>query len=432
MAESSGCYKKRGGLYVQAPFVATVWVLIASCTYRADDPRQTIYPIDGSIDISRDSTSLSRQDTVAREAAPAEPPTTDGSLVDWAPDVVTVDLDQQGPEALDAVAIGDDAAANTSDGGVPAIEPPCKAPSQLCPDDNCHDLRTDNANCGSCGHACSGGQVCTSGTCTCMLGTTLCGDCTQLDRDPFNCGSCGHVCSFPNAHAYCEGGSCHLGGCAAGHGNPDGVETNGCECSVTNGGVEICDGIDNDCNGLTDFTLTSGLPVATCKCQEQILTVTSATGECGERECTVPQCPITSAGQEMGIDYSLGACTQPLPWAQCAVQSVYLNAFDADHGNTGLLEISLCVAGLDAGEKMNGVGIYYGAYPGRKHLVFFSTQELSQGVSNGCYTKHFKPSDVICPPEAGLPATCGSGCENGVWGSGNHPECVLGYDNVPL
>jgi hypothetical protein len=134
----------------------------------------------------------------------------------------------------------------------------------------------------------------------------------------------------------------------------------------------------------------------------------------------------------MGIDYSLGACTQPLPWAQCAVQSVYLNAFDADHGNTGLLEISLCVAGLDAGEKMNGVGIYYGAYPGRKHLVFFSTQELSQGVSNGCYTKHFKPSDVICPPEAGLPATCGSGCENGVWGSGNHPECVLGYDNVPL
>ena len=33
---------------------------------------------------------------------------------------------------------------------------------------------------------------------------------------------------------------------------PIATPANGCECKPTNGGVEICDGVDNDCNGVVD------------------------------------------------------------------------------------------------------------------------------------------------------------------------------------
>ncbi|MFL5420377.1 MAG: hypothetical protein ACJ79Y_06370, partial [Myxococcales bacterium] len=65
----------------------------------------------------------------------------------------------------------------------------------------CVQLRTDNANCGSCGHACGPGEVCSNGTCatTCIDPLTACGAgttvaCKDLRDDPSNCGTCGNVC----------------------------------------------------------------------------------------------------------------------------------------------------------------------------------------------------------------------------------------------
>jgi hypothetical protein len=308
--------------------------------------------------------------------------------------------------------------------------------SKLC-GDHCADLNNDRANCGACNQACPAGYACDgTGHCSLVcqpLETPCNGQCVDLDDDVSNCGSCGNACTFANAQAYCTGDTCQMGACLPGYGNPDGSHANGCECAMTNGGIEVCDGIDNNCDGLIDFTIVNGLPTATCKCQEQIPTVTTATPQCGSQPCSNPQCQISSAGQEMEFDYALGACTGPnYPWAQCSFDTVYMNAFDADHGDTGILEIYLCVDGLSAGETMNGIGVYYGPYPGRKRFAFFGNQELSQGVSNGCYTKHFRPSDAGCQPESGLPSTCMSGCPNGKWGSSGHPECVVDYDGVPL
>jgi hypothetical protein len=74
----------------------------------------------------------------------------------------------------------------------------------------------------------------------------------DLLSDPLNCGACGIVCSAPTAMTGCVLGQCQITACTPGYVDADGQEANGCECMVTNGGVEICDGADNDCDGVVD------------------------------------------------------------------------------------------------------------------------------------------------------------------------------------
>src|SRR5450432_188583 len=84
----------------------------------------------------------------------------------------------------------------------------------------------------------------------------------QTDID--NCGSCNHRCFYPFAKASCELGVCKQGACLDGFYDRD-PNVPGCEtaCQKTNGGVEICDGLDNDCNGVVDDNV--GAPTITCK-----------------------------------------------------------------------------------------------------------------------------------------------------------------------
>jgi hypothetical protein len=79
----------------------------------------------------------------------------------------------------------------------------------------------------------------------------------KLQSDPNNCGACGRKCVLPHANGSCVDGACVFECWAAW------VDTNhdlglglngsdGCECLTSNGGVEICDGKDNNCDGQTD------------------------------------------------------------------------------------------------------------------------------------------------------------------------------------
>ena len=80
--------------------------------------------------------------------------------------------------------------------------------------DTCVATQTDNNNCGACGAACSGGNVCVAGACVCPVGQGVCnGICTAVASDPNNCGSCGLKCGTGQAcnQGVCQ--DCSSGGC---------------------------------------------------------------------------------------------------------------------------------------------------------------------------------------------------------------------------
>ncbi len=80
--------------------------------------------------------------------------------------------------------------------------------------DTCVAVQTDSKNCGSCGSACNGGNVCVAGACVCPIGQQVCnGVCTSLATTPSNCGSCGYACGSGQAcnQGVCE--DCSSGGC---------------------------------------------------------------------------------------------------------------------------------------------------------------------------------------------------------------------------
>ncbi len=79
-------------------------------------------------------------------------------------------------------------------------------------------------------------------------------DCGDTTMSLENCGSCGHPCVLNGATPVCVDGECLIQACLDGQYDIDGLDENGCEyaCPVANPGVELCDGIDNDCDALID------------------------------------------------------------------------------------------------------------------------------------------------------------------------------------
>ena len=88
----------------------------------------------------------------------------------------------------------------------------------------------------------------------------------NLMADPTNCGRCGVQCAYPFAQASCNVGTCEMGACLAGFFDANKKDSDGCECQKTNGGMEICDGVDNNCDGQID-EVASLVGMPPCKTQ---------------------------------------------------------------------------------------------------------------------------------------------------------------------
>ncbi|MFH2005282.1 MAG: MopE-related protein [bacterium] len=206
----------------------------------------------------------------------------------------------------------------------------CPPGTTLC-SGGCVNTDTDPQHCGGCGNPCDYNNAigtCLSATCVmglcnpgfqnldgqdtngceyqCPVWPTTAEECDGVDNDcdgsvdetfdlqndPNNCNTCGNVCSFSNAQALCSAGTCQMGPCSAGFFNPDGNPGNGCEyaCSLTNGGVELCDGIDNNCNGSVDETFNLQSDPNNCNACGNACTYANGLGLCTAGTCQLGPC----------------------------------------------------------------------------------------------------------------------------------------------
>src|SRR5450631_3303588 len=121
-------------------------------------------------------------------------------------------------------------------------------------------------------------------------GVSLCNpNSPELQTDTANCGTCFHQCIVPNATPSCVAGMCKYA-CQTGFFDADKDPTNGCECTKTNGGVEICDGLDNDCNGAIDDGFDFMGDVKNCgacnhQCAFPFANATCVSGVCTQGAC---------------------------------------------------------------------------------------------------------------------------------------------------
>jgi len=139
--------------------------------------------------------------------------------------------------------------------------------------------------CGSSVGNCSQGQIaCVSGALVCQgdVGPSpeICdgqdNDCNNIIDDPFNlnvdpnnCGACGRRCADivgPHTIYVCSSGNCRVIGCEDGYWDIDSNPLT-CEYACSYSGDEVCDGIDNDCDGLVD-TADSSLSIPSNFCNQ--------------------------------------------------------------------------------------------------------------------------------------------------------------------
>ena len=136
-------------------------------------------------------------------------------------------------------------------------------------------------------------------------------DVSTLGSDPSNCGACGVVCSFPNAVSACVAGSCRVARCEAGFINEDGDLENGCEasCTPSEGGVEVCNAVDDDCDGTVDEGFNLGTSVAHCgSCGRACLVEGVSEASCISGRCVISACEEGRLNQnglaEDGCEYA--------------------------------------------------------------------------------------------------------------------------------
>jgi hypothetical protein len=152
-----------------------------------------------------------------------------------------------------------------------------------------------------------------------------------LQTDPRHCGSCDHVCAYTNGIGLCSNGQCQMGPCQTGWANADGNPNNGCEYACTPDGPEVCDGKDNDCNGLVDGDDPGMIQPTVNFCRQ--------TGECGKGpggskyfpgDATFPVCTTPAGASKPSWICNYPATVQLLGPNQLVAQESWCDGLDND------------------------------------------------------------------------------------------------------
>jgi hypothetical protein len=159
----------------------------------------------------------------------------------------TACIDWGGPSRLDG---GSDAPQDAPPDGADAA---CPAGQAFC-EGACIDVMSNHDHCGSCQNACEPFEVCADGSCSleCPSGLLACdGGCVDVSSDVNHCGRCDTVCTAGmHASPVCDDRVCTVR-CDGGWSDLDGDGACETEC-VPSAGGEVCNGVDDDCDGETD------------------------------------------------------------------------------------------------------------------------------------------------------------------------------------
>ena len=112
----------------------------------------------------------------------------------------------------------------------------------------------------------------------------------ERQTDISNCGTCFHSCLVPNSDPVVRRPACASSPASPASSTPTRIPTNGCECVKTNGGVEACDGLDNNCNGAVDDGFDFMTDVANCGGCNVTCSFPFATASCVNGVCTQGAC----------------------------------------------------------------------------------------------------------------------------------------------
>ncbi|MCB9787012.1 MAG: hypothetical protein H6744_10015 [Deltaproteobacteria bacterium] len=227
------------------------------------------------------------------------------------------------------------------------------APFEVCNglDDDCNGA-TDDAPALPPAPTCGLGECATTGTISCINGEEV-GECTPPQGTPELCDGLDNDCNgaIDDSPALPEAPTCGVGECAT-TGTVDCVDGSVVsECTPPAGEAETCDGLDNDCNGATD----DGIAPAPTSCG------TGACASTGTLSCTegtlVDSCAPGSPSAEVcdGVDNDCNGSTDegidPTPTScgtgSCAATGV-LACTDGEL-------VDSCSAGAPTGEVCDGL-----------------------------------------------------------------------------
>lgn len=220
--------------------------------------------------------------------------------------------------------------------------PSCPAGQTSC-GGGCADLATDEANCGTCGHACAAppnaSAACSAGVCglgACAAGWADCdGDPSNgcevhLADAAANCGACGNVCSATRGTSACSAGACVIASCDPGYADCDLQASNGCEVH-TDADPQSCGACNHVCS----------LPHATAGCSSGACTVASCSSGFGDCD------GLASTGCEAVLasdDLNCGGCNVACTGGARCTQGVCVPATLLSSGADGAFSPSSNVA----------------------------------------------------------------------------------------